>query len=193
MLKVEDGQEGWVNDTHWVAHPVTMLTTDDGTPSNGDDKLRKRGRKRKRKDDVISEPHKTGCARSEGKRAKLRCYDVMTSSSLLAGYYKLNAKVKRQQRSLMCRQADNTVPRSRGLAGHQGNDVTTGSGSTMTSGQTVEKSREARHIMRRIASEFGAETSDLIKYNQLMVTRSFDDVIVALSIVFVVSKEEREV
>jgi len=60
----------------------------------------------------------------------------------------------------MYRQADNSIaPGSR-------------NGLDAPSNQTVatEKSREARQLMRRIASEFGSDVSDLLKYNQLMVS-----------------------
>lgn len=63
----------------------------------------------------------------------------------------------------MYRQAENTAELS------QSRQSATSS-SNSSSAVATEKSREARHMMRRIASEFGADASDLLKYNQLMVS-----------------------
>ena len=38
----------WINDTHWVDHPITLLPDPP---------------KKKRRVDDFSKPHKTGCAR----------------------------------------------------------------------------------------------------------------------------------
>jgi len=52
----------WINDTHWVDHPITLLPDPP---------------KKKRRVDDFSKPHKTGCARTEGyykmdRREKIR-------------------------------------------------------------------------------------------------------------------------
>ena len=78
------------------------------------------------------------------------------------------AKTKLIQRRLMYRQADNTEPPATSKAGKS-----TASSSGTNAG--TENSREARHMMRRIASEFGSDASDLLKYNQLMVSQSIGE------------------
>uniref|UniRef100_A0A6F9DRC2 [histone H3]-lysine(4) N-trimethyltransferase n=1 Tax=Phallusia mammillata TaxID=59560 RepID=A0A6F9DRC2_9ASCI len=137
MLKL--GTIPWVNETHWVAHPITGIPDADGDARSQERKSR--SRRAKKQENVTTKNHKTGCARSEG-------------------YYKLTDKSKLIQRRLMYRQADNAIkPGSRkGLEPH----------STPATNLATEKSREARHMMRRIASEFGSDVSDLLKYNQLM-------------------------
>ena len=62
----------------------------------------------------------------------------------------------------MYRQADNTEISGRAKTPNE----------TCINNQNLvtEKSRETRHMMRRIAFEIGADSSDLIKYNQLTVS-----------------------
>lgn len=49
-MLADDRQSYWLNDTHWVDHPVTDITAPP--------------KKRRKHDDLPL--HKTGCARSEG-------------------------------------------------------------------------------------------------------------------------------
>ncbi|XP_078483562.1 uncharacterized protein LOC101243241 isoform X1 [Ciona intestinalis] len=136
------GTGGWVNDTHWVPHPATYFPDENDALTTSPDKRNRRKRRQARKDDISDiKPHKTGCARSEG-------------------FYKVNDNTKLIQRKLMYRQADNT-PQPKGRSKYANE-------SASTSGVATEKSRETRHMMRRIASEFGSDASDLLKYNQLM-------------------------
>ena len=72
------------------------------------------------------------------------------------------AKTKLIQRRLLYRQAENTEPPASSRAGKSAASSSGGAAGN-------ENSREARHMMRRIAYEFGADASDLLKYNQLMV------------------------
>ena len=71
----------------------------------------------------------------------------------------MNDSAKAKQKRKMYRQADNT-----------GHAVSLAVSIKQQEEQVLEKSREARHMMRRIAYEFGNEASDMLKYNQLMVS-----------------------
>ncbi|CAK8676672.1 unnamed protein product [Clavelina lepadiformis] len=134
---------GWANDTHWVAHPVTNIPDSEFVSLSSGTPVKKKKARRNKKDDLQDvKLHKSGCARTEG-------------------YYKVADKTKQIQRRLMYRQAENTAELS------QSRQSATSS-SNSSSAVATEKSREARHMMRRIASEFGADASDLLKYNQLM-------------------------
>lgn len=85
----------------------------------------------------------------------------LTNTYIFSGYYKVADKTKLIQRRLMYRHADNSEP----VGFRQGKSATSSGANT-----GAENTREARHMMRRIASEFGSDASDLIKYNQLMVS-----------------------
>ena len=80
----------------------------------------------------------------------------------------MGAKTKLIQRRSMYRQADNTIQSGKVLC-----EVT--SSKKQSAAKNVldpSKSREARHLMRRIAFEIGSgsDVSDLLKYNQLTVS-----------------------
>jgi len=54
----------WVNDTHWVPHPVTYTTDPD---NEGPPQTRSRsGRRHKKTQNNATSSHKSGCARTEG-------------------------------------------------------------------------------------------------------------------------------
>lgn len=104
-------------------------------------------KKNKNKEDMEVGFHKTGCARSEG-------------------FYRLEDKAKLKQRRVMYRQVDYA---GQGMDHAKSQSTISIRNKEKESGGASETSREARHLMRRIASEFGSDASDLFKYNQLMV------------------------
>jgi len=142
-IQVQAAPPSWAFNTHWSDHPPTLVPPptqhqldlcEESPPARTPSQKRKKNFR-------PPEPHKTGCARSEG-------------------YYKLNDSAKAKQKRKMYRQADNT-----GHAQSLANSI------KQQEEQVLEKSREARHMMRRIAYEFGNEASDMLKYNQLMLRK----------------------
>ncbi|XP_039257076.2 uncharacterized protein LOC120333780 [Styela clava] len=135
----------WVNDSHWVAHPITNI------PTVSSSKRRKSKRKSRSDKSTIEEEdewHKTGCARTEG-------------------YYKLKDLIKLRQRQEMYGKGNTRTPAqsTKQTSSNKVSELTSGAQSCLDKNPG---SRETRHFMRRIASEVGADVGDLFKYNQLM-------------------------